>query len=480
MHKSSSEPVFSNGMYRRTSLSPQRDHKHDPKEERQPLLSKPVAHETIVLLDENQASKPQRRILDVIVVFLVLLFAESARGIVLPTLAPFVTFLGGTAVLLGYAVAAFSVGRFASTIGLGWLSTRLSYKTVLGWSVFICVLGNALYCFSAVLGVYALLVSRFITGFGAGTLSVARAYIAHVTLPKERTSYMSILGAVQFLGFAITPGVGSVLAFLPPFELLGLPVDKFTYPGWFLTVTNGIVLAILVFAFQNPPKEVKEVSTTIGPNAPVVVSAEPVVVTPPRRSFEMIKAFGVFLTLNLLVRLVLGILETLGTPMYIAVWNNDESKANEAGFVFAGMGLIGVGVLFFISYISKFISDFIVLVVGLVTLTLGCGLLIGNHLSLARFLIGAGLIWCIGFPLAQTIIVSMFSKMLGKQAQGTWMGWIGAMGSLGRIVGPIGAGYLYDHFGQAYAMGFGAAMSLISLITVLLIIPKKKVPVIIQ
>jgi hypothetical protein len=30
--------------------------------------------------------------------------------------------------MLGYAVAAFSVGRFDSTIGLGYLSTTLPYK----------------------------------------------------------------------------------------------------------------------------------------------------------------------------------------------------------------------------------------------------------------------------------------------------------------------------------------------------------------
>lgn len=98
------------------------------------------------------------------------------------------------------------------------------YRSVLGWSVAVCILGNILYSCASLWGTYVLLAGRFTTGFGAGTsnlyrdyklinmhhagtLSVIRAYVAHVTTPKERTKYMSILGAVQFFGFAIMPGI---------------------------------------------------------------------------------------------------------------------------------------------------------------------------------------------------------------------------------------------------------------------------------
>lgn len=111
-----------------------------------------------------------------------------------------------------------------------------------------------MYSFAYFFGPYFLLASRFITGFGAGkhslrktpflsiflvslftnelqqtrvkmfafvnsilirpigTLSVIRAYVAHVTTQSERTKYMSILGAVQFLGFAIMPGMLSLIS----------------------------------------------------------------------------------------------------------------------------------------------------------------------------------------------------------------------------------------------------------------------------
>ena len=71
--------------------------------------------------------------------------------------------------MLGYAVAAFSLGRFVSTIGLGYLSAALSYKIVLAGSVLVCAIGNAFYVPSTVGGIYLLLASRVVTGIGAGT-----------------------------------------------------------------------------------------------------------------------------------------------------------------------------------------------------------------------------------------------------------------------------------------------------------------------
>eukprot|EP00026_Physarum_polycephalum_P004458 Phypoly_transcript_04478.p1 GENE.Phypoly_transcript_04478~~Phypoly_transcript_04478.p1 ORF type:complete len:623 (+),score=60.64 Phypoly_transcript_04478:158-2026(+) len=548
-------------------------------------------------------SPPLRTLGDLVIVFLVLLLSETARGIVLPTLSPYVTLIGGNAVMLGYAVAAFSGGRFVSTIGLGYLSTTMSYKKVLAGSVAICVVGNFCYGLAFFWGPYVLLVSRFITGFGAGTLSVIRAYVAHVTTTKERTSYMSILGAVQFFGFAIMPGAGSLLSFIPRFYIAGASFDKFTMPGYVLAVLSLALLALIIFEFKNPPPLIKQidgaktpVSTPshsppatpasvspisprqsnshltsphlVGPHThaipfnpqftlspqfhphtpyppppqfpahfpphspyrppsavlvspqfqpvimrplphsprlhsplladshfpsqspqlkphppqaeepvtpPTTTSPPPKPEAPPLSRAQRFLIFGVFLVLNLMVRLVLGIIETIATPVYITLNDNKPGKDIEAGFVFGGLGLIGMGVLFLISYLSKFVKDFKILVSGLSTLVLGTGLLIG-HLNLPRFIVGCGLIWCIGYPLAQTIIVSMFSKMLGSKPQGTWMGWIGAMGSLGRIIGPIVSGFLMDRFGQSETMMFGTAISGVCLLTSLLLLTIKNRP----
>eukprot|EP01111_Echinosteliopsis_oligospora_P009130 TRINITY_DN2622_c0_g1_i1.p1 TRINITY_DN2622_c0_g1~~TRINITY_DN2622_c0_g1_i1.p1 ORF type:complete len:540 (+),score=148.99 TRINITY_DN2622_c0_g1_i1:143-1762(+) len=447
--------------------------------------------------DPEKPANTQRSLQDFIIILLVLLLSESARGIVLPTFSPFVELIGGNAVWLGFAVGAFSAGRFGSTIGLGYLSDKLSYKVVLGWSVLICVIGNVFYSFSDALGLWCMIGSRAVTGFGAGTLSVIRAYTAHITTPAERTRYMSILGAVQFFGFAIMPGVGSAISYIPEFDINGLRFNKYTLPGYFLAIVNLLVLIVFCFFFQNPaptsstpspPPATNRVSSPLNrsgntsvvqinrSNNGITSAATPTTTTTSGDTNKAKKylIFGIFLTLNLMVRLVLGVIETLGTPMYMDIWPNSQGKDVEAGFVFGALGLIGMGVLFAISYLSKKLSDLAVMIAGLVCLLAGSAFLVGDSVGLARFIIGCGLIWCIGYPLSQTIIVSMFSKALGSAPQGGWMGWIGAMGSAGRVVGPIISGSLYHNHGQTWTMVFCVGVSFISLLVSLLLVQWRK------
>jgi MFS transporter, ceroid-lipofuscinosis neuronal protein 7 len=47
------------------------------------------------------------------------------------------------------------------------------------------------------------------------------------------------------------------------------------------------------------------------------------------------------------------------------------------------------------------------------------------------------LIWSLGSPLSQVMILSTFSRMLGARPQGLMMGLITGAGSVGRIVSPL-------------------------------------------
>lgn len=49
------------------------------------------------------------------------------------------------------------------------------------------------------------------------------------------------------------------------------------------------------------------------------------------------------------------------------------------------------------------------------------------------------------------------------------MGWIGAMGSVGRIVGPIVSGFMWEEYGQSQVMIFGTLVSTLSLFVSLLL-----------
>ena len=189
---------------------------------------------------------------DWLLVCLVLLLAESARGVVIGTLSPYLESLGGDSFFLGLVVAAFSVGRLVASFAFGALADYWSTRAVLLLSCVGCVVGNFMFALSATLGgKYLLLVSRLFTGFGTGMLSVARTHVSVTTPADERTLWMSWLGIVQFVGFAITPVLGGVNVDL---DLWLLRVSEFTFATLLLMLLEVVALVCLL-AFMRQPQQ---------------------------------------------------------------------------------------------------------------------------------------------------------------------------------------------------------------------------------
>ncbi|KAK5582673.1 hypothetical protein RB653_004258 [Dictyostelium firmibasis] len=465
---------------------------------------------------------------NICIVFLVLFLSESARGLVLPTTPSYVETVGGDSSFLGIVVSSFSLGRFISTILLGYLSSKLKYRKVFIGSVAICIVGSILYCFAylnnGAAGKIILIISRLLLGFGAGTLSAVRAYIAEISTPKERTTYIAWASAVQFFGFAITPIIGSALQLLPMFYIIPpISVNTLTSPGWFLTIFNSVLILILIFQFSNPKKpetltisnsysniiekdqlkqqeQQKDIETSDSISTTDSCISTDTSNSSANSTSEIIKKSSVngndqqslikilindkstlknliiFIVLNFFVRGILGIFETLGTPIYLLLI--DDKDDGTAGYYFGGMGIVGILILLGISYVSKreLINDFWILLAGNVIIVIGCAICVTSDLGWVRFTIGSLLIWGFGYPLAQTIIVSMFSKTLsssvGKASQGTLMGVIGMAGSLGRIIGPLISGMMFtDTVDCFYVFFFSTCLAIVTLVISFLILP---------
>ncbi|EAL67786.1 hypothetical protein DDB_G0279275 [Dictyostelium discoideum AX4] len=493
----------------------------------------------VVLVTDDSEGQPQpplslinnysKSFYNICIVFLVLFLSESARGLVLPTTPSYVETVGGDSSFLGIVVSSFSVGRFISTILLGYLSSKLKYRKVFIGSVGICIVGSIFYCFAyldnGATGRIILIISRLLLGFGAGTLSAVRAYIAEISTPKERTTYIAWASAVQFFGFAITPIIGSTLQLLPMFYIIPpVSVNSLTSPGWFLTIFNSALLLILIIQFSNPIKstlptsnsylkiqpqtqqeqqqqqqqdiETSDSVSTTGSCISTDTSTSDNIIKKQSTTTNIegndqqslikilindksaLKSLLVFIILNFLVRGILGIFETLGTPIYLLLI--DDKDDGTSGYYFGGMGVVGIIILLGISYISKkeLINDFWILITGIAIIIIGCGVCITSDLGWVRFTIGSLLIWGFGYPLAQTVIVSMFSKTLsssvGKASQGTLMGVIGMAGSLGRIVGPLISGMMFtDTVDCFYVFLFSTCLAVVTFVISILILPKE-------
>mmetsp|Transcript_11101 Transcript_11101/g.28070 ORF Transcript_11101/g.28070 Transcript_11101/m.28070 type:complete len:439 (+) Transcript_11101:1-1317(+) len=168
----------------------------------------------------------------------------------------------------------------------------------------------------------------------------------------------------------------------------------------------------------------------------------------------------IFILLNFTVRAVLATLETLSTYVisYLYTGSSDEKvwRARGAPFQVAlTFTLIGIGGLVIfggVYYLSGHAKDRTSLLIGLssiltglcLTLDFNDGKGLEHEMSLARFEAGLALVWALGYPLSQTVVVSALSKVLTSEQQGIWMGNLASAGSAGRIIAPTLAGWAYN------------------------------------
>ncbi|CAM9569306.1 unnamed protein product, partial [Chrysoparadoxa australica] len=194
------------------------------------------------------------------VIMLVVLVGDMARGVMFPTLWPYVQSLGGTKVTQGYCVAAFSLGRFVVSPWLGQWSVMVGYKRVLVCAQFTVMLGTLMY---ALAGSTAMLISaQILMGFGSGTLGVTRGYVADKTPHEKKTYMLAYLTAVQYAGFTCFPISEyeplMLPCFFPPHCLLSCQLNAFTAPAFVEMACAGIasILLLTIFVDGVPSKKV--------------------------------------------------------------------------------------------------------------------------------------------------------------------------------------------------------------------------------
>ena len=93
------------------------------------------------------------------------------------------------------------------------------------------------------------------------------------------------------------------------------------------------------------------------------------------------------------------------------------------------------------------------------------------QLALPQMIIAAMLLM-LGFPMAQSVTMGIYSKLAGIRPQGLWMALLGVVGSTSRIIGPIIVSYIYTNFGTYWTFGTLTVLML-SLLTVLCILYKE-------
>ncbi len=425
---------------------------------------------------------------------LVISMSEACRGIVLPTLSKLVSTIGGGSAALGLVVATFSIGRLACSYVFGKLMDRYNMgpRRIFQITLLISLVGGTIYvlCPSAYNGgsgaMVLLVLSRLLTGFGTGVLSVARSWLSQNTTLEQRTRFMAVLGIAQFFGATLTPMVGGLDV---QFMMGSLPVTQLTFGSWLLVIVDAFLLIVIPLAMTSgrshaitPPSETDvpdesaipdathETDVVPGPDADAehdpsmheVPLATGWVATwlRPRllhtlswfthavEFFDTNRDLVVCILLNGALRGSQAVAEAYGTNLYLmAFWRDSADGITDAGTFFTCIGVFGCIIFLSTEHIQKRTGPFKLLVSALWCNVMGFFMLItfGEQMAPWRFVTGCVMIWGIANPLVQTVILSLFSQRLtirGYQT-GQWMAWFTMVGSVGRILLPLVAGGFY-------------------------------------
>jgi DHA1 family multidrug resistance protein-like MFS transporter len=339
-------------------------------------------------------------------------------GMVMPIMPFYVESMGASATELGLLVAISPFIQLVASPLWGSVSDRRGRKPVLvvgllgyGISMLLFGLSTQLWMLFVARGVGALL--------SAATMPTTMAYISDSTSEQDRGGGMGALGAATGLGVVLGPALGGLLGS----ESLSTP--------FFLTAAVCLLTLLLVLLFlpESLPVEARQqTATKIKPIA-------------------QIRDLGQALFGPLGVLLLMAFLVSFGLTNFQGIFGYYALKkfgygTEEVGWILSVVGIVGAltqGVL--TGPLTKRWGEATVIKVTLLASAVTFPLLLMAN-NLATVLLTTGL-FTLPNALLRPAVISLTSKQAGAR-QGTAMGLNNSFTSLGRVVGPIWAGFAFD------------------------------------
>ncbi len=183
----------------------------------------------------------------------------------IPILSPLIQSLGGSGFVLSLTIALFSIGRGISSVFYGWMidRERASAKrsvsgsaasdqaqTGFGRSSMVLALvvtvgGHTLFLIAAAgRQLWLLMLSRVLTGFGTGVLTIARTVVAESSQPPDRVRFNAWLGIVAYCGGALTPILGGIDV---SFGSGPAAITQFSFGSFLLLMCTCVILAPVLY-----------------------------------------------------------------------------------------------------------------------------------------------------------------------------------------------------------------------------------------
>src|SRR5712691_2317350 len=183
-----------------------------------------------------------------LIIFLTIFVNLIGFGIIIPLLPFYAEKFGASPVVIGLLFAIFSLCQLIAAPVLGELSDRYGRRPILLFSLAGTVVSFVMLALAQSLTM--LFLARIVDGLSGGNISTARAYVADVTEPKDRSRAYGMIGAAFGLGFIFGPALSGVLARV-----------SYTAPIW---AAAALTLVATVMAWLWLPETVHRTRAGVG------------------------------------------------------------------------------------------------------------------------------------------------------------------------------------------------------------------------
>jgi MFS transporter, DHA1 family, tetracycline resistance protein len=371
-----------------------------------------------------------------VIIFLTVFIDLIGFGIIIPLLPFYAESYGATALTVGLLGTSFSAMQFLFSPIWGRWSDRIGRRPI----ILMGLLGSALsYLVLAQADSLALIfVARLVGGIAGANIPTAQAYIADITTAENRARGMGMVGVAFGLGFVFGPAIGGGLSHfgpeVPMYFAAALSLGNFT-AAWFL---------------------LPESRTGLG-TAPSVGRLEAL-----RRALTRPQ-------LVLLLSLYFIIMTAFsGFEVTFALFSERRFGFTMAtiGYLFAFIGIVLAVVQgLLVGKVVRVLGEHRVVPIAVAVIALGLALvpLAG---SVPMLLVALGTL-AIGMGFNGPSLTSMVSQLSDPDDQGGVLGVAQSLASLGRIVGPVWGGFLFDRYGITVPYFSSAAIMALAFVVAL-------------
>ena len=337
-------------------------------------------------------------------------------GMIIPILPLYAMRFQASEWQIGILLASYSFMQFLASPVLGWFSDRYGRKPVLLCSLIGSATGYILMANATSLAM--LFLARILAGVAGASVGTASAYIADITPPENRSKRIGLIGAAFGIGFVLGPAIGGILS---QWSVIA--------PFWFaaiLSISNAVLMWIVL------PEPDRQAGWQRGP-----VNL--------KQTFEEAGSWRLgVITLIYFVGIAGFAIVTVIFPQ--VSHRRFELNQSQISFIFVMVGLIGAAIqgggigrlVKRFGDVNLAITGFAIMAISMMVMPLA-----GSVPLFLLFMAGLA----VGNSLSQPTVNAIASKGASAALQGRVLGVVQSAGSLGRVFGPVLAGFLLsgDH-----------------------------------